>query len=62
MKMAPRFQMLIKRYMSCERGSSSLEYGLIMALVFLVILVAVTAFSEIGVSKMQTANEAITGA
>jgi len=55
-------QVIIKQFFACERGSTTLEYGLIMALVFLVILGAITLFSEVATSKMQAANEAITGA
>jgi pilus assembly protein Flp/PilA len=50
------------RFSKCDRGSTALEYGLIMALVFLVILAAVTQFSNVATSKMDIANEAITNA
>ncbi|MCF6292062.1 MAG: hypothetical protein L3J04_01570 [Robiginitomaculum sp.] len=50
------------RFVKCERGSTALEYGLIMALVFLVILAAVTQFSVVATSKLDLANEAITNA
>jgi pilus assembly protein Flp/PilA len=53
---------LLQRFVSCESGHTAIEYGLIMALIFLVIVGAVTHFSEAATSKMQAANDAIAAA
>ncbi len=53
---------LFSRFFACERGSTALEYGLIMALIFLVILGAMTKFSENATSKFTEASDAIANA
>ena len=45
-----------------ERGATAIEYGLIAALVFLVILGAVTLFSENATNMLIGAANAISGA
>ncbi|MFT4955189.1 MAG: pilus assembly protein Flp/PilA [Brevundimonas sp.] len=45
-----------------ERGATAIEYGLIAALVFLVILGAVTLFSENATNVLIGAANAISGA
>ncbi|VAW00836.1 hypothetical protein MNBD_ALPHA06-2002 [hydrothermal vent metagenome] len=52
----------LSRFLVCEKGATAIEYGLIMALVFLVILGAVTNFSQVATDKMQTASDAIADA
>jgi pilus assembly protein Flp/PilA len=37
---------LIRRFLADERGATAIEYGLIVALIFLVIVTAVTLFSD----------------
>jgi len=37
---------LIRRFLADERGATVIEYGLIVALIFLVIVTAVTLFSD----------------
>ena len=45
-----------------ERGATAIEYGLIAALVFLVILGAVTLFSENATNMLIGAANAVSGA
>ena len=56
---------LISRFIRDEAGATSLEYGLIIALIFLVILSALTAFggtsSGIFNQAMNTLREAMGG-
>ena len=37
---------LIRRFLTDDRGATAIEYGLIVALIFLVIVTAVTLFSD----------------
>ena len=39
---------LLSRFLADERGATALEYGLIIALVFLVALAGITAFASAG--------------
>lgn len=47
---------LLSRFVTDERGATALEYGLIIALVFLVALAGITAFASAGTG---TFNEAM---
>ena len=47
---------LLSRFLGDERGATALEYGLIIALVFLVALAGITAFASAGTG---TFNEAM---
>ncbi|MBL4617578.1 MAG: hypothetical protein JKY46_07755 [Robiginitomaculum sp.] len=62
MKSIKNLKQTLLQFAKCDRGSTALEYGLIMALVFLVILAAVTQFANVATSKMDIANDAITNA
>ena len=46
----------LSRFLDDERGATALEYGLIIALVFLVALAGITAFASAGTG---TFNEAM---
>ena len=52
---------LILRLLADERGATAVEYGLICALIFLVILSAVTVFSETATGIFIRATEALVG-
>lgn len=52
----------LSRFRSDERGATALEYGLIIALIFLVILSALTAFGATGSGIFNTAMDAIRAA
>lgn len=55
----------LRRFLSDESGATSLEYGLIISLIFLVILSALTAFGGTGSgifnSAMNTLRSAMGG-
>lgn len=55
----------LRRFLSNDSGATSLEYGLIISLIFLVILSALTAFGGTGSgifnSAMNTLKSAIGG-
>lgn len=53
---------LLTRLIRDERGATSLEYGLIIALIFLVILSALTAFGGTSTGIFNTAMNALTTA
>ena len=53
---------VFSRFLRCERGATALEYGLIMALIFLVILGSYTLVADAVTSNMQTVSTAVTGA
>ena len=57
--------LLLRRFLKNESGATSLEYGLIISLIFLVILSALTAFGGSGSgifnSAMSTLKTAIGG-
>ena len=52
----------LSRLLADESGATAIEYGLICALIFLVILSAVTAFGETATGVFITATDAITAA
>ncbi|MFP5296057.1 MAG: hypothetical protein A2623_00505 [Caulobacterales bacterium RIFCSPHIGHO2_01_FULL_70_19] len=52
----------LSRFRNDERGATALEYGLIIALIFLVILSALTAFGATGSGIFNTAMDAIRAA
>ena len=52
----------LTRFRRDERGATSLEYGLIIALIFLVILSALTAFGATGSGVFNGAMDAIRAA
>lgn len=52
----------IARFLRDEAGATALEYGLILALMFLVILSAVTAFGNTSTGIFNTAMNAIRAA
>lgn len=56
----------MKRFLTCflgdERGATAIEYGLIIALIFLVILSALTAFGATGSGVFNGAMDAIRSA
>jgi pilus assembly protein Flp/PilA len=52
----------LARFRNDERGATALEYGLIIALIFLVILSALTAFGATGSGIFNTAMDAIRAA
>ena len=49
----------LSRFRNDERGATALEYGLILALIFLVILSALTAFGATGSGIFNTAMDAL---
>ena len=49
----------LTRFRRDERGATSLEYGLIIALIFLVILSALTAFGATGSGVFNGAMDAL---
>ncbi|MDP3399753.1 MAG: Flp family type IVb pilin [Brevundimonas sp.] len=57
--------LLLRRFLKNESGATSLEYGLIISLIFLVILSALTAFGGTGSgifnSAMNTLKTAMGG-
>jgi len=56
----------MKRFLCCflrdERGATAIEYGLIIALIFLVILSALTAFGATGSGVFNGAMDALRAA
>jgi len=46
---------LFSRFLADERGATALEYGLIIALVFLVALAGITAFASAGTGTFNVA-------
>lgn len=50
---------LLRRFLKDDSGATSLEYGLIISLVFLVILSALTAFGGAGSGIFNTAMTAL---
>ncbi len=52
----------IKRFWADDRGATTIEYGLIIALIFLAILGAVTLFADNATTKFKDATTAIAGA
>ena len=52
----------ISRFMSDERGATAIEYGIILALMFLVILGALTAFGGSGSGIFNTARNTLKSA
>lgn len=52
----------VRRFARCESGQTAIEYALIMALIFLVIVGAITTFAQNATDKMKMANEAIINA
>ena len=53
---------LVSRLLVDESGATALEYGLIIALVFLVMLTGLTAFADSGTAMFNGALEAISAA
>jgi pilus assembly protein Flp/PilA len=55
-------RVLVSRLLKDESGATALEYGLIAALVFLVMLSALTAFADNGTTMFNNALDAISAA
>lgn len=53
---------LFRRFLGDEAGATAIEYGLICALIFVVILTAVTAFGQTATGVFITVSEAVVGA
>lgn len=62
MKFKTAAKSFLTRFAACERGQTAIEYALIMALIFLVIVSAMTTFAKNATEKMKMANEAIVNA
>ncbi|QUD90885.1 Flp family type IVb pilin [Phenylobacterium montanum] len=54
--------MSLKAFLADERGTTAVEYGLICALIFLVIVTSVSAFGNKTTNMMNTVSAAIGGA
>lgn len=52
----------IKKFLADEQGATAVEYGLFVALIAAVIILAVTALGTSTRDKLQTVANAITGA
>lgn len=52
----------MKRFGRDEGGATAIEYGMIAALVFIVIVTSVTTFGNKTTDKMQTVSDAVSGA
>ncbi len=52
---------LLRRFLTDDRGATAIEYALIIALIFLVILTSLTLFSDNIKAMFQRVSEAITG-
>lgn len=52
----------LSRFRRDQKGATALEYGLIIALIFLVMLSALTAFGKAGSGVMNGAMEALRAA
>jgi pilus assembly protein Flp/PilA len=53
---------LLSRFLTDERGATALEYGLIIALVFLVALAGITAFAGAGTGVFNAAMDKLAAA
>ncbi|NEX93977.1 Flp family type IVb pilin [Caulobacter sp. 17J65-9] len=53
---------VLKRFLKNERGATAIEYGLILALMFLAILGAVQLFTTRAVDIFEAASDAIVSA
>jgi len=53
---------LLSRLLADERGATALEYGLIIALVFLVALAGITAFASAGTGNFNGAMDKLAAA
>jgi pilus assembly protein Flp/PilA len=53
---------LFRRFLVDERGATAIEYGLIVALIFLVIVTAVTLFSDRATAMFTYISTTIDGA
>ncbi len=53
---------ILRRFLSDDSGATSLEYGLIISLIFLVILSALTAFGGTGSGIFNTAMNTLKSA
>ncbi len=52
---------LMKRFIKDDQGATTIEYALIVSLIFLAILGAVTLFAGNATIKFKAATDAITG-
>ena len=55
-------RLALKRFLADERGATAIEYGLIIALIFLVILGSFTAFAGAGTGKFNGAMNTLSSA
>lgn len=53
---------LLSRFLTDDRGATALEYGLIIALVFLIALAGITAFAGAGTGTVNGAMGELTAA
>lgn len=53
---------MIKQFIGDESGATAIEYALILATIFLVIITAITLFADNATAKLKLADDAITGA
>jgi pilus assembly protein Flp/PilA len=60
--MAPPVIRFANRFIRDESGATAIEYGLLLALMFLAILGAVTLFADNATTKFNDASDAIVSA
>lgn len=51
----------VRQFLNDKSGTTAIEYGLIIALIFLVIISAVSLFATSATEKMKVASDAIAG-
>jgi Flp pilus assembly pilin Flp len=52
----------VRRFISCRRGTTAVEYGLIVTLIFLAIVTAVTFFTSSANTMFSHINTAVSAA
>lgn len=57
----PRLSRLLKSFAANESGATAIEYGLIVALIFLVIITAVTAVADNTTAMFDVISAAMAG-
>ena len=62
MAMEGRMIRFARRFVRDESGATAIEYGLLLAMMFLTILAAVTLFANNSTKKFQDASDAIVNA
>lgn len=53
---------MLQRFLKDEKGTTAIEYGMIVGMIFLIVVAAITAYADRTNAMYQKISDAVTGA